>query len=214
MFVAVYSLRTNTWTWVTDYPYKRHLWTNKPDGFVNGFLHWVTKDYNNLPVTVAFCLANMKFSEVPSPNDCGILFKYYCEVVTFNGKLAIFPDGEIWLMKEYGVKESWTKIILHGLDGTRISLIQPRIFSYNEKVLLVSVNQMSMYDTEEGKLCKHMYASRNLRGFNVSAMCVESLISLKSSGTSKKFAYISYGICITVGLVCVLQFLLSIVDET
>ncbi|XP_071705118.1 F-box/kelch-repeat protein At3g06240-like [Rutidosis leptorrhynchoides] len=57
-YVDVYSLRTNTWKRVTDYPYKHHRWTNKPDGLVNGFLHWVTQGPNDLLVIVAFCLAN------------------------------------------------------------------------------------------------------------------------------------------------------------
>ncbi|XP_071705101.1 F-box/kelch-repeat protein At3g06240-like [Rutidosis leptorrhynchoides] len=185
IYVDVYSLRTNTWTRVTDYPYKHHWWTNKADGIVNGFLHWITKGLNDLPVIVSFCLANEKFSEVSLPNDLDILIKCsVCELVNFDGKLAIFLEGKIWLMKEYGVKESWTKIILHGLDGTLISLNKPRIFNYNEKILVVSDNQMLMYDIEEGKLCKHMYASQNLGDLKVRAMCVESLVSLKSSGTS------------------------------
>ncbi|XP_071705120.1 F-box/kelch-repeat protein At3g06240-like [Rutidosis leptorrhynchoides] len=170
---------------VTD-EYKYHRWTSKPDGFVNGFLHWITKGCpNDLPIIVAFCLANEKFSKVLTPNNFGILFKYDCEVVNFDGKLAIFVDGEIWLMKEYGVKESWTKMILHGLDEIPISTYEPNIFNYNKKILVVSDNQMLMYDIEEGKLSKqHIYASQNLRGLQISAVCVESLLSLKSSGTS------------------------------
>ncbi|XP_071703792.1 F-box/kelch-repeat protein At3g06240-like [Rutidosis leptorrhynchoides] len=184
IYVDVYSLGTNTWTRVTDYPYK-HRWTSKPGGLVNGFLHWIIKGFNDLPILVAFCLANEKSSEVSLPNDLDILFKYHVsELVNFDGKLAIFVEGEIWLMKEYGVKESWTKITLHGLDETPISINELRIFNYNEKILLVGDNQMLMYDIEEGKLCKHMYASRNIGDLKVRAMCVESLVSLKSSGTS------------------------------
>ncbi|XP_071705111.1 F-box protein CPR1-like [Rutidosis leptorrhynchoides] len=156
IYVDVYSLRTNTWT----------------------------RGPNDLPIIVAFCLSNEKFSEVPLPNDVGILSKYEFKLYTFDGKLSIFRGVEIWLMKEYGVKESWTKIILHGLDETPISVHQPKIFNYNGKVLLVNNDQMLMYDIEEGKLCKHIYASQNLRGLQINVICVESLVSLKSSGAS------------------------------
>ncbi|XP_071705116.1 F-box/kelch-repeat protein At3g06240-like [Rutidosis leptorrhynchoides] len=143
--------------------------------------------FNDLPIIVAFCLANEKFSEVSLPNDLDILIKCsVCELVNFDGKLAIYVDREIWLMKEYGVKESWTKIILHGLDGNLISLNKPRIFNYNEKILVVSDNQMLMYDIEEVKLCKHICASQNLRNLQIRGqlMFVESLMSLKSIGAS------------------------------
>ncbi|XP_071713538.1 F-box/kelch-repeat protein At3g06240-like [Rutidosis leptorrhynchoides] len=106
IYVDVYSLRTNTWTRVTDYPYKHHEWTSKPDCFVNGFLHWIIKGPNDLPIIVAFCLENEKFSEVLLPNDVGILSKSEFKLYTFDGKLSIFSRAEIWLMKEYGVKES------------------------------------------------------------------------------------------------------------
>ena len=42
-----------------------------------------------------------------------------CKIVEFGERLAIFHDvkGEVWLMNEYGVKESCTKIVIRGYDN-------------------------------------------------------------------------------------------------
>ncbi|PWA84311.1 F-box associated interaction domain-containing protein [Artemisia annua] len=120
------SLRSNTWRRVSDSPYE-HFYGDASSGvFVNGLLHWVARKGSDV-VLAAFSLADEKFSEVPSPvfyNDVNTLSdNVHCKLVALGEKLAIFHEvkGVVWLMNEYRVKESWTKIVLCGFNKIPMS---------------------------------------------------------------------------------------------
>ena len=99
-------------------------------------------------------------------------------------KLAIFVEikGEVWLMNEYGVKESWTKIVVHGLNG--IPLVEPVVFYDNGKIMFVTCDLMVIYDVEERILCKSVDVSWNKRVLEVRGTYVESLVSPKLGRTN------------------------------
>ncbi|XP_024961006.1 F-box/kelch-repeat protein At3g06240-like [Cynara cardunculus var. scolymus] len=183
MSVHVYSLRTNTWRWVTDSPYDFSYGKFVSGVFLNGFLHWIAKKgSDSLPVTVAFSLADDTFIQLPSPNLCNdvhIMSRNDCKLVVLDGKLAILMDDEIWLMKQYGVRESWTKISIHGLDG--IPMVEPMFLDENGKILLVSRNLMLMCDVEERSLWQSVHTSQNLKDLKLRGTYIESLVSPKFS---------------------------------
>ncbi|KAI3812547.1 hypothetical protein L1987_17257 [Smallanthus sonchifolius] len=166
MSVHVYSLRNKTWRWVIDSPYDHSHGKSLPGVFVNGFLHWIAnKGSDRLPVIVAFSLADEKFSEVL--------------LVVVGEKLGIFVEDEVWLMNEYGVRESWSKILIHGLN--EIPIVEPKIFCDDGKIMLVSGDRMWIYDVEEKSFCKTIDLSRNVKGLKVKGAYVESLVSPKFS---------------------------------
>ncbi|XP_071703193.1 F-box/kelch-repeat protein At3g06240-like [Rutidosis leptorrhynchoides] len=184
MSVHVYSLRRNTWTRVIDYPDKYHSYFITSEAFVNGSFHWVAKKVpDQINVIVAFSLADENFSEVPSPtlvNDVDIFYKA-CRLAVVDEKPAIYSmsEGEVWLMNEYGVKGSWTKIKLNGLKDIHMIYL-PFVFYVNGKLLLVYDKEMLIYDVEDGRLSKRVDISgnTNLRGYtHFSCVCVESLVS-------------------------------------
>ncbi|XP_071703434.1 F-box/kelch-repeat protein At3g06240-like [Rutidosis leptorrhynchoides] len=186
MCVHVYSLRRNTWTRVIDFPDKYHWPRIRSKALVNGSFHWVAYNVpDQTKVIVAFNLADENFSEVPSPtlsngNDLDIFYKT-CRVVVVDEKLAIFLlyEGEVWLMNEYGVKGSWTKIKLYGLE--QIHMFDIRFVFYgNGKLVLVCDNEMLLFDIEDGRLSKRIDTSgyRYPRAdTHFSCVCVESLVS-------------------------------------
>ncbi|KAK9052806.1 hypothetical protein SSX86_029436 [Deinandra increscens subsp. villosa] len=183
MSVHVYSLRNNTWRWVVDSPYDHSHGKSLPAVFVNGSLHWIAnKCYDHLPVIVAFSLADEGFSEVPSPNlgnDVDIMSKSDCKLVVFGEKLGVFLEDEVWVMNEYGVRESWSRILIRGLN--EIPVVEPKIFYEDGKILLVSGDRMWIYDVEEESFCKTVDVSRNIEGLKVKGSYVESLVSPKFS---------------------------------
>ncbi|XP_071693820.1 F-box/kelch-repeat protein At3g06240-like [Rutidosis leptorrhynchoides] len=179
MSVHVYSLKTNTWKPVTDSPYDHSYGKSVPGVLVNGFVHWFANK-DDLQVIVAFNLADDKFNEVALPDvsiGSRIGSKICCRLVDFGGKLGIFFEvgGMIWLMNEYGVKESWTKIILHGFND--VNVVESILYD-NGKMLLFTRDQMWMYDVEEGKSCR-LVDTRDLKDFKVCGTYVESLVSPK-----------------------------------
>lgn len=186
MFVHIYSLRNNTWKCGIDSPYDHSHGRSLHGVFVNGFLHWIAnKGSNRVPVIVAFNLADETFGEVPLPNlDChvDIMSKSSCKLVAFGEKLGLFMEDSVWLMNEYGVRESWSEILIHGLH--EIPMIERKIFYEDGKLLLVSSGLIWIYDVEEGSFCRTIDISRNVTGLKVKGGYVESLVSPKFGETN------------------------------
>ncbi|GJX80866.1 F-box associated domain containing protein [Tanacetum coccineum] len=179
MIVHVYSLNSNTWRQVSDSPYRLDYGNLLNGVYVNGFLHWIANNGSH-GIIVAFSLSDEKFSEVASPglsNEGDIRMSDDCKLVSVGEKLAIYIEitGEIWLMNEYGVNESWTKILVHGLN--EIPLIEPVIYYDNGKIMFVTCDLMVMYDVEERTLSNTIDVSWNKRILEVRGTYVESLVS-------------------------------------
>ncbi|KAI3713768.1 hypothetical protein L1987_72354 [Smallanthus sonchifolius] len=174
--VYVYSLKTNSWKWVTYYPFD-HAYYGKDSTcvFVNGVLHWIDiENTGGLGVIVAFSLTSEIFTELPLPISFDAadssMAKNELKLVV-GEKLAIFMKGEIWVMNNNnnnnnnGVFISWTEILLHGLNE-----VPAMVFYDDGKFLVVSRYEMLMYNIEDGSLCRHTdsYSDMNyvdVRGF-------------------------------------------------
>ncbi|GER52887.1 F-box and associated interaction domains-containing protein [Striga asiatica] len=109
-FTRVYSLTTNSWKLVADFPYA--LPGNDAWGFyLNDTLHTVISNC----LILAFDLAREEFFELPTPDNHGFSHGLV-SVEVLGGCLAAvvvteMSRSEIWVMKEYGVKESWSRLI-------------------------------------------------------------------------------------------------------
>ncbi|KAG8385827.1 hypothetical protein BUALT_Bualt03G0085700 [Buddleja alternifolia] len=110
----IYSLRSNTWKKVECFPYmlsnckSAYRW----GVYLNDALHTVVNDSQRSEVIMAFNIAEEEHHEVPKPGVNCVLDS----VEVMGGCLtAIVPgktnSSEIWVMKEYGVKESWAKLL-------------------------------------------------------------------------------------------------------
>ncbi|XP_071687774.1 F-box protein CPR1-like [Rutidosis leptorrhynchoides] len=117
MCVHVYSLRANTWKGIIDTP-GNHTYGVGPGAFINGFLHWLEINENMyLGNITTFSLSDEKFNKMLLPK-VDFVYGRDCKLVGIGGKLGLFlePKGEVWLMNEYGVNGSWTKILLQGFN--------------------------------------------------------------------------------------------------
>ncbi|XVF31861.1 hypothetical protein REPUB_Repub17cG0030800 [Reevesia pubescens] len=82
---------------------------------VNERLHWLSQPnkYTTASLLISFDLETEQFQEVPKPDCCGS-DKCFHHVTGLRGCLSAgaYHDNEqleIWVMKEYGMKESWIK---------------------------------------------------------------------------------------------------------
>ncbi|KAM3396558.1 F-box/kelch-repeat protein [Capsicum galapagoense] len=117
--IKVYSLKSDSWTSV-DYCGETNIIKNNDGSYVdslsfsaefaNGKLHWnIGREKKNI---VSFDLANEKWDKVEKPSY-GVGETESC-VWTVGSDLCVFTDYKqthfcIWVMKEYGVKQSWIK---------------------------------------------------------------------------------------------------------
>ncbi|XP_059309997.1 F-box/kelch-repeat protein At3g23880-like [Lycium ferocissimum] len=140
--VKIYSLKSDSWTRVDDC--QDGLQFYGLGKFVTGKLHWPTdrmyEDWN----IISFDLANQKWGNVEQP--CYGQGDIALWLGVLGNDLSVFSDYyrirvDVWVMKEYGVKESWTKMFTVNypvdpvLDGHMFSL--PSFMSNEGEIVAV-----------------------------------------------------------------------------
>ncbi|GLT94153.1 hypothetical protein SLE2022_119090 [Rubroshorea leprosula] len=111
--VQVLTLGSSSWKSLGKVAYQ---FIRRPsEALVNGRLHWITRPRRYHPARriISFDLEDEQFREVQKP-DCGGLNRCNYHLVALRGCLAAAGYGnygklEMWVMKEYNVKESWEK---------------------------------------------------------------------------------------------------------
>ncbi|KAJ0807648.1 putative F-box associated interaction domain-containing protein [Helianthus annuus] len=181
MSLHVYSLRDNDWRRVGDSVYNHFRGWDLPGVFVNGVLHWVVgKGLGGLQLIVGLSLADERFSEVPMPEfgDRGDVFcRKGCRLVVVGEKLGVFFEDKLWVMNEYGVRESWVKIVINGIN--KIRMVDPEILYEDGKILMLCRGLMWVYDVEEKRFRKRIDICGGVGDLMVRGSYVESLVSPK-----------------------------------
>ncbi|XP_062088509.1 F-box protein CPR1-like [Humulus lupulus] len=125
--VKVYSLKAKTWKRIKDFPY--YLRYNRSYGVhVGNALHWVVsrKPISDVSKLIgAFDIVSEEYHVVPQPDyvdddfcmTLNVLGGCLCLICNYTSNQSNDFSREskvdrvdIWVMKEYGVKESWTKL--------------------------------------------------------------------------------------------------------
>ncbi|XP_004301822.1 PREDICTED: F-box/kelch-repeat protein At3g23880-like [Fragaria vesca subsp. vesca] len=117
--VEVYSLARNTWKRLScdTFPacLKSVRWCTGKYVFVNNALHWAQYRDSEMEkyIIVSFDMAGELFSEIEMPEALSNEPKNLILVARYGESLALIDvksGFDIWVMKEYGVVQSWTKI--------------------------------------------------------------------------------------------------------
>ncbi|XVE81982.1 hypothetical protein DITRI_Ditri15bG0110400 [Diplodiscus trichospermus] len=155
-FVYVYSLKTDTWRRAQNFSY--HSFNSDHGVHLNGAVHWVfgrgKHSAESRPrVIVAFDFAEGKFREVPLPSDApdsfttvGALGGCLCWLTVGTGTNAT-KRCDFWVMKEYGVKESWTKVVIN----IPFLSLRPLSFLNIDEALLEIDGKLVLYNPREAK---------------------------------------------------------------
>ncbi|KAI8011302.1 F-box protein CPR1 [Camellia lanceoleosa] len=128
--VELYTQRIGSWREIDSaaappYYIVEFMWSQ---AFMNGAVHWVAYDpsvvggFRNL--IVSFDMVSEAFSEMMLPPALAGQRSTCLSIKLFGESLAVFCGAEmgrssccIWVMKEYGVAESWTKLFSIILPG-------------------------------------------------------------------------------------------------
>ncbi|KAK9059043.1 hypothetical protein SSX86_021662 [Deinandra increscens subsp. villosa] len=153
--VSVYSLRNNSWKELRNYVYDNVITIQFTGVLVNQNLHWLMRSPNGDPLMiVAFRLGNEDFKEIKLPPDAASVEKVgiggYEELFSVGGKLGFFGTGGLglWVMEEYGVGESWTKVCT---DGIGINPFEHFSFieGINGDIVLHGEDRVVVYNLDE-----------------------------------------------------------------
>ena len=157
--VYIFSLKTGTWKKIGDFLHG-HLFSNSKTQscasgmFSNGALHWAKADQNLGAWTiVALDLAKETYCEVLQPVygegkenlSLGVLGQWLCVHCISDISRVL----DVWVMKVYGVKDSWTKLVIpYPNDFWLVDYVVPLCFSNDGKVLLQIESDLFVYDIQ------------------------------------------------------------------
>ncbi|KAG5613540.1 hypothetical protein H5410_024821 [Solanum commersonii] len=160
--INVYSLRSNSWKTIQEFPSTLSL--PKYVQFVKGKLHWITGGGDGGggdSYVTWFNPGDATFGNVailPNPNSDAIDWG----LVSSSGNLCITCDYKhrmyVWIMKEYGVAESWTMVG----SMPSISMIRPIYISRNDEILLQDISDLVWWyvSRDDGTSLVWWYVSR------------------------------------------------------
>ncbi|GLU01682.1 hypothetical protein SLE2022_189770 [Rubroshorea leprosula] len=145
-----------------------------------GALHWIAFVTYTQPFTIAFNLSTEEFSKIVLPNNLsygpvlGLLRG--CLTVTCHNGLRC-SDFDLWVMKDYMVSESWSKLFHISFDGW-IEHLSPLAYSRSGKKILFesSTKHHLWYDVGN----KQMEILGSCNGVFVAVPYFESLISVRA----------------------------------
>ncbi|XP_076948097.1 F-box/kelch-repeat protein At3g23880-like [Bidens hawaiensis] len=179
--VRIYSLKNGNWKEIGAFPHGLRLDDFGPSSFCNGALHWIAGKDLGTRIIVSLDLANETYGEVLQPvYDAG---HKYMTLGSLREQLCVLCDNpriraDLWVMKVYGVKDSWTKLVSipyltdPGIYIDRFSM--PLCVSNDGKYLLHSgYLKLIVYDSKHSSLSEIQNADKYVNAFVI----VESLVS-------------------------------------
>ncbi|XP_059650917.1 F-box protein CPR1-like isoform X2 [Cornus florida] len=115
--IDIFSLSTGTWRNISHLGLQYVIYERAPQAYLNGSAHWLA--YNRrmegfFSLIVSFHMGDEIFGENMVPAGCTFYSGSNARVAKFQESLSLI-DGiwgktcSIWVMKEYGIADSWTK---------------------------------------------------------------------------------------------------------
>ena len=167
--VDVYSLSTNSWRRKDKLVHGTVVKNSFSEALINGALHWrgATTVVRNLIISFGLRDEMSHYIELPEINLDGNEIYEWFPFVRKELLAIVISSGEyqrtfnIWVMNEYGIKETWNKqltvgpIYVHRLVGC----------GRNEELLFVSYSMMYVYDLQRNPPCDINEANDNRIGF-------------------------------------------------
>ncbi|KAF9614662.1 hypothetical protein IFM89_019790 [Coptis chinensis] len=186
--VEIYSLRDNSWTRIQNISHTICR-DNKGVVFFVGALHWLgVRDVDYLGIKVmpdiiiALDVTSKKFREFQLPQCEHINLEWkrlgnqcWTSISILNGCLCIMRENdihdEVWVMKEYGTKESWFKLYIIEQFGCPLSVTKSR------EIVLQKKGILCLYDPKH-QSARSVKTKPVPNGFTLGTTFVDSLVPL------------------------------------
>ncbi|AES69872.1 F-box/kelch-repeat protein At3g23880 [Medicago truncatula] len=174
--VKVHTLGTHFWKTIQEFPFGV-MPVEKSGKFVSGRINWLASTDLRLQsprFIVSFDLRKESYEKVLPPDGVDVC---NLSLSVLRDCLSIFAGHhDIWVMKEYGIQESWTKLFTISnmpSPNSSVSFTKAAYIFEDDQVLLESEGNLNfvIYDSKNGTF--------RFPSFQIIApdVCVESLIS-------------------------------------
>ncbi|KAI5675115.1 hypothetical protein M9H77_06065 [Catharanthus roseus] len=159
-FIDIYSSKMGSWKRLGPSPYDHAVPYNDSGKFLNGSLHWLASSRTNgyASVIAAFNLAHEVFDELPPPASLDKDKFVFNKLMVLGGCLYMVDDHfhdhvDVWVMKEYGVGESWTKFSINGIENDDP---KPLCSFGDEKLVVLDCAKLKVKNLKEETSCRDM----------------------------------------------------------
>ncbi|KAL2341217.1 hypothetical protein Fmac_009157 [Flemingia macrophylla] len=176
--VKVLTLGTESWRVVPDFPSVVPL--DESGKFVSGSVNWLAYKSSPSSVIVSLDLQKECFEEVLQP-DYGDVAVLDLTLGVLRHRLCVIAHGydllDVWLMQDYGNRESWTKLFSFPFLETPDSFpwVKALSLSEDDQLLLEFGSKLVVYNTRDGT-----FDTPQIQDINdclASEVYIESLIS-------------------------------------
>jgi len=156
--VSVYKLRTDYWTRIEDIPNSYCI--HSTGTFVSGTVNWFATDDSSMHFILSLDLEKESYQHLllPDSNYDSSMLGLMRDCLCLSGSSSdMFMD--VWIMKEYGDQESWTKLyIVPDIQDHGLKPFGP-LYIYEDDQLLLEFYAMEggniklvVYDSKTGTL--------------------------------------------------------------
>jgi F-box interacting protein len=175
----------NSWRMIHGDLHPPHRFDSKLLIFVNGAFNWITYADSDNHSVVSFDLVIESYRRILPPNYEGENVRYVLLGV-LRDCLCFVAYGlelsNVWLMKEYGNEESWTKLYrVPNMNDSILSRYAKPLWVYEDDEVLMDCSlwapriKLVVYDFKNGTFKKTL--TQDIKSPVTSEVCLESLIS-------------------------------------
>ncbi|XP_058775665.1 F-box/kelch-repeat protein At3g23880-like [Vicia villosa] len=187
ILTKIYTFGEDSWKTIQNFSIKfvmPYSWSWK---YVRSTFNWIVEKIgviSNQTVILSFDLGTETYKEILMPQEDGVKVNKHNLYVLNNclGVCQMFNKTHwvVWLMKEYGVVDSWTKLMIIPIDNYKKKsyFVIPLFISENGVILLMNprTSQFVLYDLNSGRLDYSLEATDYL--WLSPHICCESLVSV------------------------------------
>ncbi|KAK4723622.1 hypothetical protein R3W88_026401 [Solanum pinnatisectum] len=161
--IEIYSINSGVWRRVVGVEIKNCMVKFlSPQAFVNGVVHWIASDVvvnggDLWSLVKTFSIADEVFGEIMLPDALVGVTTMNLSIMLFEESVAVVKYGseiggdscEVWVMKQYGVLESWSRLYHINLVAGMEKVVG---FRNNGEVLFSTRrNDLVSYDPNSGR---------------------------------------------------------------
>ncbi|XP_045823917.1 F-box/kelch-repeat protein At3g23880-like [Trifolium pratense] len=185
--VKVHTLGTDSWKSVSVFPFAG-VFVQQLGQYVSGTINWLvcTDIMQGQYFIASVDLGKESYQKVLLPDDSGEVDNYTLRLSVFRDCLCLIFGEDVWVMKEYGNKESWIKLftISYVRDHHCTSscyIIHPTYIFEDDRVLLSCRSYQECIDGTWKHISYHCNCKNGTSKFiefeHMLEVCIESLIS-------------------------------------
>jgi len=188
--VRLFSLKTNSWKIIPSMPLYNIYYAHAMGIFVENSLHWIMtpKIGGSDPcLIVAFNLTLEIFNVVPLPEEVN-RESFEINVAVLEGCLCMIlnyrnTEFDVWVMKEYGSRDSWCKLftLMEPCFLVDLEILRPLCYSSDGSKVLLEGIHVSSEGTNRNLIWYDLKSEqvsfvKGIPNFNGIIVCVGSLV--------------------------------------